>query len=75
MRFENTIGYLQMGEPNITIPVLLQANRSRLLNSPFDFSQAFDQALRNCVVSIPNRPKTDNSEDAVSFVKAGKCII
>lgn len=37
----------------------------RLLQSPFDFSQAFDQALKQIVVAIPNRPSKESSEDAV----------
>ncbi len=38
----------------------------RLLKSPFDFSQAFDQALKNIVVALPNRPAIESSDDAVS---------
>ena len=54
-----------MGELLVRIYLPTSSKMDRLLNSPFDFSQAFDQALRNCVHSIPNRPKTNNSEDAV----------
>lgn len=37
----------------------------RLLNVPFDFSQAFDQALKNTVVALPNRPAKEASDDVV----------
>ena len=38
---------------------------SRLLQSPFDFSQAFDQALKHIVIAIPNRPAKESPQDAV----------
>lgn len=37
-----------------------------LLQSPFDFSQAFDQALKNVIVALPNRPAIESAQDAVS---------
>ena len=37
-----------------------------LLQAPFDFSQAFDQALKNTIVALPNRPAREASEDVVS---------
>ena len=37
-----------------------------LLQAPFDFSQAFDQALKNTIVALPNRPARESSEDVVS---------
>lgn len=37
-----------------------------LLNTPFDLSQAFDQALKNVVIALPNRPLKESSPDAVS---------
>ena len=40
-----------------------------LLQSPFDFSQAFDQALKDIVIALPNRPPIESAEDAVSFSK------
>ncbi len=39
----------------------------RLLQAPFDFSQAFDQALKNIVIAIPNRPARESSDDVVSM--------
>lgn len=36
-----------------------------LLTSPFDFSQAFDQALKNVIVTLPNRAARETSEDVV----------
>ncbi|KAI4127289.1 MAG: hypothetical protein LQ347_004666 [Umbilicaria vellea] len=36
-----------------------------LLQTPFDFSQAFDQALKNVVIALPNRPAKESSDDAV----------
>ena len=40
----------------------------RLLSQPFDFSQAFDQALKNIIVALPNRPARESSDDAVSRI-------
>ena len=47
----------------------------RLLQAPFDFSQAFDKALKNIVVAIPNRPARESSDEAVSqpSKKAHRC--
>ena len=36
-----------------------------LLQAPFDYSQAFDQALKNTIVALPNRPARESSEDVV----------
>lgn len=36
------------------------------MNVPFDFSQAFDQALKNIIVALPNRPSIESSDDTVS---------
>ncbi|KAK0507524.1 hypothetical protein JMJ35_010047 [Cladonia borealis] len=38
-----------------------------LLSQPFDFSQAFDQALKNIIVAIPNRPARESSDDAMYY--------
>ncbi|MCJ1260962.1 MCM DNA helicase complex subunit [Lobaria immixta] len=38
-----------------------------LLQSPFDYSQAFDQALKNTVVAIPNRPAKEAGEDVMYY--------
>lgn len=40
----------------------------RLLQAPFDYSQAFDLALKNTIVALPNRPARESSENAVSAV-------
>ena len=37
----------------------------RLLQTPFDYSQAFDQALKNTIAAIPNRPAKEASADVV----------
>ena len=37
-----------------------------LLQAPFDYSQAFDQALKNTIVALPNRPAREASDDVVS---------
>ena len=41
-----------------------------LLQTPFDFSQAFDQALKNTIVALPNRPAREASDDVVSCMNA-----
>ncbi|KAI4170155.1 MAG: hypothetical protein LQ343_005161 [Gyalolechia ehrenbergii] len=38
-----------------------------LLNTPFDFSQVFDQALKNVVGALPNRPSKESSPDAMYY--------
>ncbi|KAI4133599.1 MAG: hypothetical protein LQ338_000111 [Usnochroma carphineum] len=38
-----------------------------LLHTPFDFSQAFDQALKNVVSALPNRPQAESSPDAMYY--------
>ncbi|KAK4697282.1 DNA replication licensing factor MCM3, partial [Lecanoromycetidae sp. Uapishka_2] len=37
--------------------------------APFDFSQAFDQALKNFVVALPNRPTRESSEDVTISIQ------
>ncbi|MCJ1245713.1 MCM DNA helicase complex subunit [Trapelia coarctata] len=38
-----------------------------LLEAPFDFSQAFNEALKRLVVAIPNRPAKESSDDAIYY--------
>ncbi|PNS15659.1 hypothetical protein CAC42_4111 [Sphaceloma murrayae] len=38
-----------------------------LLNQPFDFSQAFDRALKNVVNTIPDRPSHETAEDTMYY--------
>lgn len=37
-----------------------------ILNQPFDFSQAFDRAVKNIVNTLGNRPAHETAEDTVS---------
>ena len=37
-----------------------------LLHNPFDFSQAFDKALKEVIKALPNRPPIESSAEAVS---------
>lgn len=39
----------------------------RLLQTPFDYSQAFDRALKNLVGALPNRPSKESAEDVVCY--------
>ena len=39
-----------------------------LLQAPFDFSQAFDQALKNTIVALPNRPAREAGDDVVRWL-------
>ena len=43
-----------------------------LLQAPSDFTQAFDQALKNTVVAIPNRPAKEAGDDVVRDFKFGR---
>lgn len=38
-----------------------------LLSNPFDYSLAFNQALKNVVQALPNRPSKETAEDVVSI--------
>ncbi|KAF2467293.1 MCM-domain-containing protein [Lindgomyces ingoldianus] len=38
-----------------------------LLNEPFDFVKAFDSALKAVVKTLPDRPKSETSEDVVYY--------
>ena len=38
-----------------------------LLNSPFDYSQAFDRALKNIVNTLGNRPARETAEDTMYY--------
>jgi DNA replicative helicase MCM subunit Mcm2 (Cdc46/Mcm family) len=40
-----------------------------LLNQPFDYSQAFDRALKNIVNTLGNRPAFETAEETVSWIK------
>lgn len=42
-------------------------NVCRLLSSPFDYSQAFDAALKAVVKTLPGRPLRETSDDAVGI--------
>ena len=42
-------------------------NEDRLLNQPFDFTDAFNRALKNVVKTLPDRPKHETDEDAVYY--------
>ena len=39
-----------------------------LLQAPFDYSDAFDRALKNVVSALPNRPAKESSQDVVCVV-------
>ena len=39
-----------------------------LLDQPFDFSLAFNQALKNVVAALPNRPAKETAEDVVRSI-------
>lgn len=36
--------------------------------SPFDYSQAFDHALKEVVKRLPNRPEKEKLDEVVCFV-------
>ena len=47
----------------------------RLLQSPFDYAQAFDQALKNIVAALPNRPSIESAEDVVRLIAPSRSIL
>ena len=63
---------LNQGRRRLTVSLDQVREHSRqladgLLQTPFDFSQAFDQALKNIVVSLPNRPAKESSDDTMYY--------
>jgi DNA replication licensing factor MCM3 len=40
-----------------------------LLDQPFDYSQAFDRALKNIVKTLGNRPAFETAEETVRLSK------
>jgi hypothetical protein len=40
-----------------------------LLTAPFDYCQAFDRALKEVVVTLPNRPAKERDDDTVGTSK------
>jgi DNA replication licensing factor MCM3 len=40
-----------------------------LLDQPFDYSQAFDRALKNIVKTLGNRPAFETAEETVGLGK------
>lgn len=42
---------------------LLMADR--LLTSPFEYTQAFDKALKEVIKTLPNRPARETADDVV----------
>lgn len=46
-----------------------------LLNLPFDYSEAFDRALKEVVATLPNRPAKETGEDVVGlFSRANSSV-
>ena len=66
MRYGSTTEHWRMGmSENKTIYCPADSTCNSLLQTPFDFSQAFDAALKNLVIALPNRPAKESSNDAV----------
>lgn len=42
------------------------ANLCSLLMSPFEYTEAFNKALKNVIKTLPNRPARETAEDVVS---------
>ncbi|KAN0071513.1 MCM2/3/5 family domain containing protein [Elaphomyces granulatus] len=63
---------LNRGQRRLTVSIdeIRAHNRelaNGLLNSPFDYCQAFDRALKEVVKTLPNRPPRETAEDAVYY--------
>lgn len=71
MRSELTTANWQTGESS-TVAVLLRLlwadAFSSLLTSPFDYSLAFDRALKEVIKTLPNRPSRETVDDVVCTV-------
>jgi len=67
-RLDHTVGNWQKGNIINISPDEFQSNSLiRLLDSPFEFSQAFDRALKNVVGTLPDRPKTETAHDVMYY--------
>ena len=70
MKSEHTTVSLQMGMKAQTIQIKeFLLTSCSLLTSPFDYSQAFDRALKEVVKTLPNRPARETADDAVCISK------
>ena len=67
MKSEDTIELLQTGwaRPNYSITSSVLTQCPSLLQTPFDYSQAFDHALKEIVGALPNRPPKESAADVV----------
>ncbi|KAH0284080.1 DNA replication licensing factor mcm3 [Aureobasidium namibiae CBS 147.97] len=65
---------VMLGRSSRRLPVSLDEIRKHsqemadgILNQPFDFSQAFDRAVKNIVNTLPGRPPYETAEDVVYY--------
>lgn len=65
MRYESTTEHWQTGMHRGLCSHFKLTGLYRLLQAPFDFSQAFSEALKKIIDALPNRPAKESSEDAV----------
>jgi DNA replication licensing factor MCM3 len=65
---------LNRGQRRLTVSIdeIRSHNRELadgLLNVPFDYSQAFDRALKNIVNTLGNRPAFETAEETVGLLR------
>lgn len=65
---------VMLGRSSRRLPVSLDEIRAHsremaegILNQPFDFSQAFDRAVKNIVNTLPGRPPHETAEDTMYY--------
>jgi DNA replication licensing factor MCM3 len=66
MRSDHTIESWLMGKSFALVAIAVLTHH-RLLNEPFDFTEAFDRALKAVIKTFPDRPKHESSEDVVYY--------
>jgi hypothetical protein len=69
MRSEHTTASSPMGKlksyPACCLDYGLMLSFQSLLSSPFDYSQAFDAALKQVVKTLPGRPAKETADETV----------
>lgn len=65
MRYDHITDSLHKGKWAIGIAREQSANFYSLLMSPFEYTEAFNKALKNVIKTLPNRPARETAEDVV----------
>ena len=65
MRYDRTTENLRKGNLVTDLAREHSADFCSLLMSPFEYTEAFNKALKNVIKTLPNRPARETAEDVV----------